>query len=346
MKKILVTGGSGFIGTNFIKFVLDKFSSWQVCNLDALTYAGNFENHQDLKEEKRYTFVHGNINDSSLLESLFSKYEFDAVFHFAAESHVDRSILDPSIFITTNVCGTFNLLEASLRYYEASGNHDFRFIHVSTDEVYGSLGFDDPAFEETTPYDPSSPYSASKASSDHLVSAYFKTYGLPIIITNCSNNYGPYQFPEKLIPLTILNIFNDKALPVYGTGENVRDWLYVLDHCDALSQAYLKGVPGQTYNIGGGEEKKNIEIVETICRVMDEKLGRCASGKAPSKNLIEFVQDRKGHDLRYAINPAKTRSELGWSAGYSFETALSNTIDWYIDNMEWVRSIEIKNSKR
>jgi len=264
------------------------------------------------------------------------------VFHFAAESHVDRSILDPLAFITTNVHGTFRLLEASLKYYEASDNPDFKFIHVSTDEVYGSLGFDDPAFEETTPYDPSSPYSASKASSDHLVKAYFKTYGLPTLITNCSNNYGPYQFPEKLIPLTILNILNEKALPVYGTGENIRDWLYVLDHCDALTQAYCKGVPGETYNIGGGEEKKNLDVVETICGIMDKKLEGLPQGKDPSNRLIEFVQDRKGHDLRYAINPKKTRAQLGWSAKYSFEKALSNTIDWYLGHREWTRSIETK----
>lgn len=342
MKKILVTGGSGFIGTNFIKFIMEKFPLWQVCNLDALTYAGNFKNHKDLADEDRYNFVHGSINDASLLDTLFTENRFDAVFHFAAESHVDRSIHDPSVFITTNVCGTFELLEASQRYIEANGSSDFKFIHVSTDEVYGSLGFDDPAFEETTPYNPSSPYSASKASSDHLVKAYFKTYGLPAVITNCSNNYGPYQFPEKLIPLTVLNILNDKALPVYGTGNNIRDWLYVLDHCDALIQVYLKGLPGETYLIGGGEEKANIDVVKTICRIMDEKLDNLNSHKGSSENLIEFVEDRKGHDLRYAINPEKTTARLNWSAQYSFEQALSKTIEWYLDHMNWVRSIESK----
>lgn len=342
MKKILVTGGSGFIGTNFIRFVLEKFPEWQICNLDALTYAGNFANNKDHEHDPGYSFVHGSINDAVLLKTLFSEHEFDAVFHFAAESHVDRSIHDPFVFIDTNICGTFRLLEASLEYYQTSGKKDFRFIHVSTDEVYGTLGFNDPGFKETTPYDPSSPYSASKASSDHFAGAYFKTYGLPVIITNCSNNYGPWQFPEKLIPLTVLNIINQRPLPVYGAGENVRDWLYVVDHCDALMHACLKGRPGQTYNIGGGEEKKNIETVEAICSIMDEKLSHENLNRGSSKRLIKFVQDRKGHDLRYAINPEKTRTQLGWSAGHSFENALSSTIDWYLNNMEWVRSIQTK----
>lgn len=335
MKTILVTGGCGFIGTNFIKYVLEKFPDWKVCNLDALTYAGNPGNHRDLENNTQYRFVHGSINDRVLLDTLFSENAFDAVFHFAAESHVDRSIHDPSAFMTTNIMGTFALLEASLRHAESLGGNGFRFIHVSTDEVYGSLGCDDPAFEETFPYDPSSPYSASKASSDHLVKAYFKTYGLPAVITNCSNNYGPYQFPEKLIPLTIINILHEKSIPIYGKGENVRDWLYVLDHCEALIQVYLQGVAGETYNIGGGEEKKNIEVVETICSIMDRKLNRpgCAA------ELISFVPDRKGHDLRYAINPEKTRTQIGWEAQYSFEQALSKTVDWYLVNMEWVTAI-------
>jgi dTDP-glucose 4,6-dehydratase len=303
-----------------------------------LTYAGNIHNHSGLADDATYNFVHGSINDGPLVDNLFRTHTFDAVFHFAAESHVDRSIHDPSAFITTNVDGTFQLLKSCLSQYEKTGNDDFRFIHVSTDEVYGSLGFDDPPFEETTPYDPSSPYSASKAASDHFVKAYYRTYGLPCIVTNCSNNYGPFQFPEKLIPLTLLNVMNEKAIPVYGTGVNVRDWLYVLDHCEALYQVFLKGIPGQTYNVGGGVEKQNIDIVTTICRIMDKKIAR----KAPSADLISFVKDRKGHDLRYAINPDKTRKEIGWTARYSFDQALSETIDWYLGNLKWVDSILTK----
>jgi dTDP-glucose 4,6-dehydratase len=338
MKKILVTGGCGFIGTNFIKFIRQTCPSWRIWNLDALTYAGNIHNHSDLANDNRHSFVHGDISDSQLVDDLFRTHAFDAVFHFAAESHVDRSIHDPSAFITTNVWGTFQLLKASLCQYEKTGNDAFRFIHVSTDEVYGSLEFDDPAFTETTPYDPSSPYSASKAASDHLVKAYARTYGLPCIVTNCSNNYGPYQFPEKLIPLTLLNVMNNKAIPVYGNGKNVRDWLYVLDHCEALYQVFLKGIPGQTYNIGGGVEKQNIDIVRHICQIMDRKLNR----SFPATELITFVKDRKGHDLRYAIDPGKTRTQIGWTARHSFEQALESTIDWYLENMEWVNAILTK----
>lgn len=336
MKNILVTGGSGFIGTNFIKQVHREHPDWHIFNLDALTYAGNPVNHQDLEGDFRYTFVHGDITDGGLLRQLFETYQFEGVFHFAAESHVDRSIKDPGIFLNTNVMGTFHLLEAALFHFRKNGSQNFKFLHVSTDEVYGSLGFEDPAFTEDTAYDPSSPYSASKASSDHLVKAYYRTYGLPVVVTNCSNNYGPYQFPEKLIPLVILNILDEKPLPVYGKGENVRDWLYVEDHCEALTKVFEKGRPGQTYNIGGGQEKNNLEVVQTICDLVDQKTGK----KTCSRELITFVADRPGHDIRYAINPDKTREQIGFTARYSFEQALSVTIDWYLGHMDWVRSVQ------
>ena len=336
MKTILVTGGSGFIGTNFIKLTLADYPDWDIVNLDALTYAGNPENHRDLEGESRYTFVHGDITDAALLKKLFDAYRFDGVFHFAAESHVDRSISGPQVFLNTNIMGTFRLLEASLALVRENQSKAFAFVHVSTDEVYGSLGLEDPAFTEKTPYDPSSPYSASKASSDHLVKAYHRTYGLPVVVTNCSNNYGPYQFPEKLIPLVILNILDNKPLPIYGKGENIRDWLYVADHCGALAQVFLKGEAGQSYNIGGGEEKTNLEVVRTICDLVDEKTGRNTS----SQELITFVKDRPGHDVRYAINSGKTEEKIGFKAKFSFETALSRTIDWYLGNMDWVRSVQ------
>ena len=332
-KKILVTGGSGFIGTNFIKYVLKSCPSWNVVNLDALTYAGHPANHATADDDS-YQFVRGNITDSELLKKLFATHSFQAVFHFAAESHVDRSIADPGLFIETNITGTFRLLEAALTHFR--DNPDFRFVHVSTDEVYGSLELDSPAFAETTPYDPSSPYSASKAASDHLVQAYHRTYGLPTLITNCSNNYGPYQFPEKLIPLMIVNILDNQPLPIYGQGTNIRDWLYVADHCQALATVFEKGVPGQTYNIGGKEEKKNIEVVETICDIMDQRLERTS----PARDLITFVTDRPGHDLRYAIDSSKIEQHLQWQAAYSFDQALSETIDWYLDNLEWVRAVQ------
>ena len=336
LKNILVTGGSGFIGTNFIKYIYGLHPQWHIFNLDALTYAGNPMNHRELEEDPRYTFIHGDITDAALLKKLFDIHEFDGVFHFAAESHVDRSITGPEVFLHTNIMGTFKLLEASLTYFQNNGVSDFKFLHVSTDEVYGSLGFDDPAFTEETPYDPSSPYSASKASSDHLVKAYFKTYGLPTLVTNCSNNYGPFQFPEKLIPLVILNIMDKKSLPVYGKGENIRDWLYVEDHCEALVKVFEQGSFGETYNIGGGEEKNNIEVVYTICDLVDEKTG----AKGSSRDLITFVKDRPGHDIRYAINSDKTLERIGFKAKYSFEQALSASIDWYLAHMDWVRSVQ------
>jgi len=336
MHCILVTGGSGFIGTNFIKFVMENHPRWAVVNLDALTYAGNPENHRELEGDNRYTFVHGDITDSDLLKKLFATHCFSGVFHFAAESHVDRSITGPEVFLNTNIMGTFKLLEASLAHVRSMPDAPFRFLHVSTDEVYGSLEFEDPAFEETTPYDPSSPYSASKASSDHFAKAFHRTYGLDVVVTNCSNNYGPYQFPEKLIPLVILNILDNKPIPVYGKGENIRDWLYVADHCQALTRVFLRGTSGGTYNIGGGAEKSNLEVVRTICDLMDKKIGR----KSSSRELITYVQDRPGHDLRYAVNCTKAENSVGFKAQYGFDQALAATIDWYLDHMDWVRSVQ------
>jgi len=336
-KNILVTGGSGFIGSNFIRHVIETNQDWNIVNLDALTYAGNPLNLSDLMENKRYEFVHGDITDEKLIDDLFSKYKFSSIFHFAAESHVDRSIYGPEIFLKSNVFGTFRLLEVSLKNWKNQGNpKDFRFIHVSTDEVFGSLG-PEGAFTETTPYDPSSPYSASKASSDHFVRAYYRTYGLPTIITNCSNNYGPYQFPEKLIPLMIMNIIEKKQLPVYGDGSNVRDWLYVIDHCEAIIEVFSKGKEGETYNIGGGVEQTNISIVNTLCDIVDQRLNRPLSES--SKNLISFINDRPGHDKRYAIDSQKIENEIGWKARFSFNQALSNTVDWYINNQSWVDSV-------
>lgn len=337
--KLLVTGGAGFIGSNFVRHAMTVYPKWEIVNLDALTYAGNPANYDNFNIDppERYTFVHGNICDIDLLDRLFSEHRFDAVVHFAAESHVDRSILGPEAFLETNVIGTFRLLETARKYWNTRNKPDhFRFVHVSTDEVYGSLG-PEGFFVEDTPYDPSSPYSASKAASDHFVRAYHRTYGLPTIITNCSNNYGPFQFPEKLIPLMIINIVENQWLPVYGDGKNVRDWLYVIDHCEALITVLEKGAPGQTYNIGGGAEKKNIDIVHLLCDLIDEKLGR---GKQESRKLIRFVTDRPGHDRRYAIDAAKIRTQLGWQPGYRFEDGLKATIDWYCDNMTWVNSIK------
>lgn len=341
MKNILVTGGSGFIGSNFVHFILEKLSDCLLINLDKLTYAGNHENLSGIKDDPRYRFVKGDIQDAPLVDGIFAEYQIDTVFHFAAESHVDRSIVGPDEFISTNINGTFTILNAARKSWlsKKSPNslNNSRFLHVSTDEVYGSLretGY----FTEETPYDPRSPYSASKASSNHLVSAYFHTYGLPAVITNCSNNYGPYQFPEKLIPLIINNALNGKELPVYGDGKNIRDWLYVKDHCEAILTVIEKGKVGETYNIGGNNEKQNIEIVRTICDSLDEKLGLLNNDK-PRKDLIRFVKDRPGHDRRYAIDATKIREHLGWQPAVTFEEGIQLTIDWYLNNPEWIASV-------
>ena len=339
MKTILVTGGAGFIGTNFIKYALDHKPDWHIINFDALTYAGNPANFNDLtaKKKARYQFIHGDITNAGHIHEVFKTNTIDGVFHFAAESHVDRSILGPKAFVETNVTGTFNLLDAALDSWQHKGKPDqFRFLHVSTDEVYGSLG-PEGYFTEATPYDPSSPYSASKAASDHLVKAYHRTYGLPSLVTNCSNNYGPYQFPEKLIPLMILNIIENKPLPVYGDGKNIRDWLYVLDHCQGLVTAFEKGALGETYNIGGNEEWQNIDIVNLLCDLMDKKLNR--TKQKSSRHLIQFVTDRPGHDRRYAIDATKIKKELGWTPKHTFKQAIETTIDWYLNHMDWVNSI-------
>ncbi len=321
-KTLLVTGGAGFIGTNFIRHVLAERPNWRIVNLDALTYAGNLANFEDLSPRPcgRHRFVHGAIQDSALLDRLFTEETIDAVVHFAAESHVDRSILRPEAFVETNVVGTFRLLEASLKNWKRQDKpKDFCFLHISTDEVYGSLGAEG-YFTEESPYDPSSPYSATKAGSDHLVRAYFRTFGLPAIITNCSNNFGPYQFPEKLIPLMILNVMEENPLPVYGDGKHVRDWLYVIDHCDGLLRVLEQGEPGETYNIGGGAERQNIVVVHLLCDLLDARLQRPKSKS--SRRLIQFVSDRPGHDRRYAIDASKIKRELGWSPAHDFEEAL------------------------
>ena len=333
---MLVTGGCGFIGSNFIRYLLKEsdFSGY-IINIDKLTYAGNPENLSDIERNysTRYKFIKGDICDQDLLNNMFAKYGIDTICHFAAESHVDRSIVKPDAFIRTNIIGTFNLLEIA----RANLNHVQLFHHISTDEVFGTLpesGF----FTEETPYKPNSPYSASKASSDHLVRAYYKTYDLPITISNCSNNYGPYQFPEKLIPLTILNAMEGKSLPVYGDGKNIRDWLYVRDHCSAIWTIIKNGRKGETYNIGGNNEMKNLEIVEMICDILDNTTKKLA--KRSRKELITFVKDRPGHDRRYAIDFRKLKNEMGWTPLESLETGLEKTVEWYLRNEEWVRHIK------
>jgi dTDP-glucose 4,6-dehydratase len=338
-KTLLVTGGAGFIGTNFIRHILAEQPSWRIVNLDSLTYAGNLANFEDLTPEQagRHHFIHGAIEDSALLGRLFAEESIDEVVHFAAESHVDRSILKPEAFIQTNIVGTFRLLEASLKQWQSRGKPEkFRFLHISTDEVYGSLGSEG-YFTESTPYDPSSPYSATKAGSDHLVRAYFRTFGLPAVITNCSNNFGPYQFPEKLVPLMILNVIEEKPLPVYGDGKHVRDWLYVIDHCDGLLRVLEQGEPGETYNIGGGAERQNIAVVHLLCDLLDARLQRPKSKS--SQRFIQFVSDRPGHDRRYAIDASKIERELGWGPAHDFEEALETTVDWYLHNMDWVELV-------
>ena len=342
MKKCLVTGGCGFIGSNYIRTALDREENLHVVNLDKLTYAGNIQNLDGISS-KNLTIVKGDICDVDLVNSLFEKHHFDTVVHFAAESHVDRSIEGPAEFIQTNVVGTLNLLEQSRIFINKTNNDNFRFLHVSTDEVYGSLG-DDGKFLETTPYDPSSPYSASKAGSDHLVRAWNRTFGLPTLITNCSNNYGSYQFPEKLVPLMIINCLQGNPLPVYGKGENVRDWLFVGDHCDAIHTVLANGEIGETYNIGGNNEIKNIDVVTIICSLLDEISPR-EDGSSYS-DLITFVKDRPGHDFRYAIDAGKIRNDLGWSPNESFETGIRKTIHWYLDNQNWWKAIQDNNYRQ
>lgn len=338
MKNILVTGGCGFIGANFVKLSLEELSDIRLVNLDKLTYAGNLENLRDIEEDPRYRFVKGDICDHELVRQIFAEENIDTVVHFAAESHVDRSISGPAEFIRTNISGTFALLEAARNAWLSGGDlQNRRFLHVSTDEVYGSLG-DTGLFTETTAYDPRSPYSASKASSDHLASAYFHTYGLPVLITNCSNNYGPLQFPEKLIPLIINNALHGKDLPVYGDGKNVRDWLYVTDHCRAILGVLRGGTIGETYNVGGNSEKQNIEVVKTICDILDEVSTPLPSGK-PRQSLIQFVKDRAGHDRRYAIDASKIKKELGWQPSLAFAEGIRLTVSWYLENSDWVRNI-------
>jgi dTDP-glucose 4,6-dehydratase len=341
MKQLLVTGGCGFIGANFVRHTLQHHPDLRIVNLDKLTYAGNPGNLTDVEKNPRYRFVKGDICDAALIGKIFAEEHIDTIVHFAAESHVDRSITGPAEFVQTNIVGTFNLLEAAretwLKGSADTSKDACRFLHVSTDEVYGSLG-ETGAFKETTPYDPRSPYSASKASSDHLVSAYFHTYGLPTLITNCSNNYGPYQFPEKLIPLIINNALGGKPLPVYGDGKNVRDWLYVIDHCEAILTVLQKGRIGETYNIGGNSEKQNIEVVHTICDILDEKVDLLPGGIA-RRSLIIYVKDRAGHDRRYAIDATKIRTELGWAPQENFQDGMRKTVEWYLDNKPWITSV-------
>lgn len=359
MKNILVTGGAGFIGSNFVRFILQNGSQVQVVTLDALTYAGSLENLKDLPGSERHTFVQGNICDRKLIDDLLHQHAIDTVVHFAAETHVDRSIVDPAPFVQTNIVGTFTLLEAARQYWlvekasegtERDGTAEHRlsgivrFHHVSTDEVFGSLGPGEPAWTESIAYSPNSPYAATKASSDHLVRAYFHTYGLPITITNCTNNYGPHQFLEKLIPLMISNAVAGKTLPVYGDGQQIRDWLFVEDHCDAIRLVIERGQVGQTYNIGGGSQPTNLQVVEHLCAALDEVLPN--SKYAPHRQLIKFVADRPGHDRRYAIDCAKIKTELGWQPRCSLGNGLQKTVEWYISHPEWVDAIRKQGEYR
>lgn len=348
-RRILITGGAGFIGSNFAHHWVKSYPEDKMVVLDALTYAGNRSTLASLESKPNFKFVQGDICDRDLVDSILESVDIDTVAHFAAESHVDRSILGPGAFVQTNVVGTFTLLEAFRQRWNQtakseSGGRSYRFLHVSTDEVYGSLEADDPAFTETTPYTPNSPYSASKAGSDHLARAYFHTYGMPTMITNCSNNYGPYHFPEKLIPLMCINILLGKPLPVYGDGQNIRDWLYVEDHCRALDVVINSGVPGETYNIGGNNEVKNLDLVEQLCELMDELASDLPV--RPAKDLITFVKDRAGHDRRYAIDASKIERELGWTPQETVEGGLRRTVEWYLANQDWwqpLLSEEYKN---
>jgi len=342
-KTLFITGGCGFIGTNFIRTTLNRGPNHTIINLDKLTYAGNPNNLADFDEDNRYHFIHGDIGDQKTVEEIFRIYSPDILVNFAAESHVDRSIDGPAEFIQTNILGTSVLLQESLKYFRSlvkNSKSSFLFHHVSTDEVFGSLGSRG-FFTESTPYDPSSPYSASKASSDHLVRAWHRTYGLPVLISNCSNNYGPYQFPEKLIPLMILNCLENKPLPVYGTGENIRDWLYVEDHCEAIWTIIENGKPGETYNVGGNNEIQNIQIVKTICHVLDEIIPS-KSGRSYS-DLITFVTDRPGHDFRYAIDSSKLKKELNWTPKETFSSGIKQTVRWYLEHKSWWKNIQNKS---
>lgn len=338
MKNILITGGAGFIGSHVVRRFVKNYPNYEIYNLDALTYAGNLENIKDIETAPNYRFLKGDIVDETFINELFAKIQFDGVVHLAAESHVDRSIEDPLSFVKTNVIGTMNLLNAAKNQWK-NNNGGKRFYHISTDEVYGSLGAEG-LFTETTAYDPNSPYSASKASSDHFVRAYGETYGLPYVLTNCSNNYGPFHFPEKLIPLFINNIINNKSLPVYGDGNYTRDWLFVEDHAVAIDLVFHNGNNHETYNIGGFNEWKNIDLVKLLCKIMDEKLGRTAG---TSLQLITYVKDRPGHDLRYAIDASKINKELGWKPSVTFEEGLERTIDWYLNNENWLNNVTSGN---
>lgn len=347
MKKILITGGAGFIGSHVVRRFVNQYPDYHIYNLDALTYAGNLENLRDVEEAANYTFVKGDITDAVFLDELFAEHDFYGVVHLAAESHVDRSISDPLAFVVTNVLGTVNLLNSARKAWKDDlakhGEANRLFYHVSTDEVYGELHDPNEFFLETTSYDPRSPYSASKASSDHFVRAYHNTYKLPVVISNCSNNYGPNHFPEKLIPLMIHNIMQQKPLPVYGKGENVRDWLYVEDHARAIDTIFHDGKVGETYNIGGHNEWKNLDLVLLLCKIMDEKLGR-EPGTAES--LITYVTDRAGHDLRYAIDATRLKTELGWEPSLQFEEGLEKTVDWYLNNQAWLDNVTSGNYQK
>ncbi|MCC5916795.1 MAG: dTDP-glucose 4,6-dehydratase [Cryomorphaceae bacterium] len=337
-KTIIVTGGAGFIGSHVVRLMVNKYPNYHIVNLDALTYAGNLENLRDIEEKPNYTFEKADITEPEAIREIFIRYKPDGVIHLAAESHVDRSIKDPLAFVNTNVLGTIHLLNACREFW-GNETHGKRFYHISTDEVYGTLG-EDGLFTEETPYDPNSPYSASKASSDHFVRAYGETYGLPYVITNCSNNYGSFQFPEKLIPLFINNIINEKPLPVYGDGNYTRDWLFVEDHAIAIDLVYHLGQNGETYNIGGFNEWKNIDLVKVLCSLMDQKLNR---SPGTSENLITYVKDRPGHDKRYAIDASKINRELGWKPSVTFEEGLAKTIDWYLNNGDWLKNVTSGN---
>ncbi|MBC5864209.1 dTDP-glucose 4,6-dehydratase [Flavobacterium turcicum] len=334
MKKILITGGAGFIGSHVVRLFVNQYPQYDIYNLDALTYAGNLENLSDIEKSPNYNFVKGDIADETFVNSLFEEHQFDGVIHLAAESHVDRSITDPLSFVKTNVFGTVHLLNAARKQW-ANNQEGKRFYHISTDEVYGSLGAEG-LFTESTAYDPNSPYSASKASSDHFVRAYGETYQLPYVLTNCSNNYGPNHFPEKLIPLFINNIINNKPLPVYGDGNYTRDWLFVVDHARAIDLVFHQGKNHETYNIGGFNEWKNIDLVRLLCTIMDRKLGRA---EGTSEGLITYVKDRPGHDLRYAIDASKINKELGWEPSVTFEQGLEQTVNWYLENEQWLQSV-------